>query len=542
MTEQRGDGGAGGDRLADCLLPVRLAALAHEKPDAPGIFFVDGPEWNWPELHRRVRDHAQALQALGVGRDEPVLSWLPNGPLAVLNLLALAELGAIYVPVNPGYRGEGLAHVIANSGARLMIAHGELVARLEPIDCARLETLVVIGAESPRLPGVRLLRADSLAGDGARLQPPSRPLAPWDTMMVVYTSGTTGPAKGVLSSFRHAHAAVLGFRNIGPRDRNLTTLPMFHVGGVWGILWAVYHGGSVVLATHFRTQDFWAIVKRYRITTTGLLGSMVDFLIGQPVAAGERDHGLASVLVAPYGPSALRFAERFGVDVYTEFNMSELAVPMFIGPNPQAVGTCGVASPGTTLRLVDANDIEVPEGAVGELLVRMDEPWTISHGYHNDPAATARAWRNGWFHTGDLFRRDAEGHYFFIDRATDSIRRRGENISAFEVEAGLRRHPAIAEAAAVAVPAPGGNEQEVMAVIRLAEGAALEPGTLIEFLRPLIAPHALPRYVRFVSDFPRTPTQKIEKFRLRAQGITTDSWDRERAGVQVRRDALERRG
>jgi carnitine-CoA ligase len=542
MTERRGDPEAGSGQLADCLLPERLAALARERPGECGILFVDGPEWSWSELHRRVLDHAQALQALGVGRDEPVLSWLPNGPLAVLNLLALAQLGAIYVPVNPGYRGEGLAHVIGNSGARLMIAHGELVARLEPIDRSRLETLVVIGAETPRLPGVRLLRADSLLGEGARLQPPARPLAPWDTMMVVYTSGTTGPAKGVLSSFRHAHAAVLGFRNVGPRDRNLTTLPMFHVGGVWGILWAVYHGGSVVLATHFRTQEFWSIVKRYRITTTGLLGSMVDFLVGQPVGDDERGHGLASVLVAPYGPSALRFVERFGVDVYTEFNMSELAVPMFIGPNPQAVGTCGVASPGTTLRLVDANDIEVPEGAVGELLVRMDEPWTISHGYHNDPAATARAWRNGWFHTGDLFRRDAAGHYFFIDRATDSIRRRGENISAFEVEAGLRRHAAIAEAAAVAVPAPGGNEQEVMAVIRLAEGATLEPGALLEFLRPLLAPHMLPRYVRFVSDFPRTPTQKIEKFRLRAQGITTDSWDRERAGVQVRRDALEQRG
>jgi crotonobetaine/carnitine-CoA ligase len=524
------------------LVPDCLEALARGKPDDVAVLFVDGPEWSWSELRRRVRDHAQALQALGVGRDEPVLSWLPNGPLAVLNLLALAELGAIYVPVNTGYRGEGLAHVIANSGARLMIAHGELVARLEPIDRARLETLLVIGAESPRLAGVRLLRADALAGDGARLQPPERPLAPWDTMMVVYTSGTTGPSKGVLSSFRHAHAAALGFRNVGPTDRNLTTLPMFHVGGVWGVLWAVFHGGSVVLAPHFRTQEFWSLVKRYRVTTTGLLGSMVDFLLGQPGVAGEREHGMASVLVAPYGPSALRFAERFGIDVYTEFNMSELAVPMFIGPNPRAVGTCGVAAPRTQLRLVDANDIEVPDGSVGELLVRMEEPWTISHGYHNDPAATARAWRNGWFHTGDLFRRDAEGHYYFIDRATDSIRRRGENISAFEVEAGLRRHPAIAEAAAVGVPAPGGSEQEVMAVVRLAEGARLAPAELLEFLRPLLAPHMLPRYVRFVSDFPRTPTQKIEKFRLRAQGLTTDSWDRERAGMQVRRDALERRG
>ena len=184
------------------------------------------------------------------------------------------------------------------------------------------------------------------------------------------------------------------------------------------------------------------------------------------------------------------------------------------------------------LRLVDAHDIEVAEGATGELVIRMDEPWTTSHGYQNDAAATARAWRNGWFHTGDLFRRDAAGLYYFIDRATDSIRRRGENISAFEVEHGLRRHPAIAEAAAVAVPAPGGSEQEVMAVIRLNPGAALEPAALLAFLRPHLAPHMLPRYVRFVADFPRTPTQKIEKYKLRAAGITPDSWDRDSAGVR----------
>jgi crotonobetaine/carnitine-CoA ligase len=523
------------------LVPDCLQRLARELPGEPAIFFVDGPQWSWSQLHRRVCDHAQALQALGVQRDEPVLSWLPNGPLAVLNLLALAQLGAVYVPINTGYRGEGLAHVIANSGARLMIAHGELVARLESVDCARLETLVIQGDETPHLPGVQCLRTEALIGDGSQLQPPARALAPWDTMMVIYTSGTTGPSKGVLCSFRHAQAAALGFRNVGRGDRNLAMLPMFHVGGVFGVLWAMFHSGSVVMTTHFRTQDFWSIVKRYRVTTTGLLGSMVDFLLDQPVMEGEREHGLTSVLVAPYGPAGLRFAERFAVDVYTEYNMSELAVPLFIGPNPRTVGTCGVAAPHTSLRLVDQHDIEVPEGAVGELLVRMDEPWTISHGYHNDAAATAQTWRNGWFHTGDLFRRDAAGQYFFIDRAKDSIRRRGENISAFEVEAGLRQHPAIAEAAVIGVPAAVGGEQEVMAVIRVAAGAMLEPAALLDFLRPLIAPHMLPRYVRVVADFPRTPTQKIEKYRLRGQGVTADSWDRERAGVSVRRDVLEQR-
>ena len=524
------------------LIPECLAQLAHARPRDSAIAFVDGPEWDWDSLHAKVRDHAQALQALGVEQGEFVLSWLPNGPLAVLNFLALAELGAIYVPINTGYRGEVLAHVLRNAGARLMIAHGELVDRLESVDRGRLATLVVIGEETPHLPGVRVLHQSALAGDGAQLVSRPRPLAPWDTLLVVYTSGTTGPSKGVLSSYRHAWSAVMGFRNIGPRDRSLVTLPMYHVGGVWGVLWGLYHGGSVVMAPNFRTQDFWSIVRRHRVTTTGLLGSMVDFLIAQPEVPGEREHGLASVVIAPYGPAALRFAERFGVDVHTEYNMSELAVPLWAGPNPPAVGTCGTLAAGCTLRLVDHNDIEVATGQVGELLVRMDEPWTISHGYHGDPQATARAWRNGWFHTGDLLRRDASGYYYFVDRAKDSIRRRGENISAFEVESGLALHPAVAECAAVGVAADEGGEQEVMAVIRLVDGATLEPAVLLEFLRGHLPPYMLPRYVRFVTDFPRTPTQKIEKYRLREAGITGDTWDRERAGVSVRRDRLENRG
>ena len=523
------------------IIPQQLAHLAATRPEGAAIGFVDGPEWNWAEVQAQVQIHAAGLQQLGVAQGDFVLSFLPNGPLAVLNLLALAELGAVYVPINTGYRGEGLAHVIGNSGAQLMIAHGSLVDRLEGIGLARLRQLVVIGDETPSLPGLVLHRRDALRGEVARLRPPSQPIAPWDTLMVIYTSGTTGPSKGVLSSYRHVHAAVLGFRNVGAGDRNLTTLPMFHVGGVLGILWAVYHGGSVVMADRFRTPAFWDIVRRYRITTTGLLGAMVDFLLSQPVVAGEREHGLSSLVIAPFGPAALRFAERFGVDVYTEYNMSELSVPLFAGPNPQVPGTCGVPQPGATLRLVDGHDIDVPDGETGELVLRMDEPWMISHGYHNDAEATARAWRNGWFHTGDLFRRDAAGHYHFVDRATDSIRRRGENISAFEVESAMRQHPAVLEAVAVAVQCAGLSEQEVMAVLRMPPGRTLDPLELIEFLRPRVASHMLPRYVRFVEEFPRTPTQKIEKYRLRAEGVTADSWDRERAGVVVQGERLEQR-
>ncbi|MET0292512.1 MAG: AMP-binding protein [Steroidobacteraceae bacterium] len=528
--------------MTDVDLGARLAQLARDHGADEAVTFVDGPSWTWRELQAAVQGHAAGLQSLGVKQGEFVVSWLPNGPLAVLNLLALAQLGAIYVPINTGYRGGVLAHVLENSGARLMIAHGSLVSRLEGLPLANLREIVVIGEERPALAGIDWHDASRLRGDGAVLRAPERAVAPWDTLMVIYTSGTTGPSKGVLSSHRHACCAALGFRNVGPGDRNLTSLPMFHVGGVLGVLWALLHRGTVVIAESFSTSRFWEIVARHRITTTGLLGSMVDFLNAQPVRVDEQRHTLRNLLVAPYGPPAIEFARRFAVGVYTEFNMSELSVPLFVGPDPGIVGTCGLPAPGVTLRIVDANDEPVADGTVGELVLRMDRPWTISHGYLNDPVATARAWRNGWFHTGDLFRRDDVGHYHFVDRVADAIRRRGENISAFEVENGLREDARIADVAVVAVPAPGGSEQEVLAVVTMREGHAFEPASLLETLRPRLAPFMLPRYFRSMTELPRTPTQKVEKHRLRAEGITADTWDRESAGVRVGRDRLEQRG
>jgi carnitine-CoA ligase len=536
--------------VPDESIPALLARRARETPDRVAIVFDGGPTWTFRELHDRARRHAAGLAALGVRPGEFVLSWLPNGPTAVLNFYGLALLGAVYVPFNTAYRGALLQHVLRNAGARRMIAHGALVERLADVDRAQLTDIVVLGPERPAIPGVVLHDlavlepATRVAGNDADGTPTlGADPAPWDTLMVIYTSGTTGPSKGVLSSHRHARRAALGFRNVGPGDRNLTCLPMFHVGGVLGLLWGLLHDdASVVLADGFRTGEFWSTVACHGVTTTGLLGSMVDFLNAQPSRDGERAHGLRNVLVAPFGAGAIAFGERFDVEVYTEFNMTELAVPLFAGPDPGVVGTCGQPVPGVELRIVDEHDIDVEDGAVGELVLRMDEPWSISHGYHADPEATARAWRNGWFHTGDRFRRDAAGHYHFIDRAADAIRRRGENISAFEVENALLAHPDIVEAAVVGVPVPGGSEQDVLAVLRLAPAASLDPPVLLEWLRPRLPHFMLPRYLRYTSDLPRTPTQKVEKHRLRATGVTADTWDRDHAGILVRRDTLERRG
>jgi crotonobetaine/carnitine-CoA ligase len=510
---------------APCVTTALLERNASLWPALVVLRFDSGEQFTTVELLAAARSHAAGLQELGVRQGDFVLSWLPNGPSAVLNWLALNLLGAVYVPINTAYKGRLLQHVIAGSGASLMLAAGSLLERLADIPADKLRRIVVFGAERPALPGIALLPSAVLAGNADHLQPPRVPVQPWDTQCVIFTSGTTGPSKGVLCSYRHTYTAAVEFRHVGPGDTNLVALPMFHIGGILGVNFALIHGGTAAVIERFRTQTFWETVRALDVTAVGLLGTMVQFLMQQPVAADEREHPLQKAVIAPFGDEALAFAQRFGVQVFTEFNMTELSVPLWAGPGTAVRGACGRPRDGVELRLVDANDEEVATGAVGELILRTAEPWTMSHGYLNDPLTTARAWRNGWFHTGDLFRRDADHNYFFVDRAKDMIRRRGENISSFEVEAELLAFPGVRAAAAVPVAGESGDD-EVLAVLSLQAGATLDPAALIAFLQPRMTDFMIPRYVRVVAELPLTPTQKIEKHVLRAQGVTADTWDR----------------
>lgn len=522
----------------ECVIRQLLIGRAANHPQREFILFENGDVWTFADALARVRRCAAGLHALGVGRGDFVLSWQGNGPMAITTFLALNYLGAVYVPINTAYKGALLEHALRRAGARLMVADGRLLDRLADVDCGPLRSVVVIGDEHRDLPGLKRVPARRL--DEAVEDPPLHPIAPWDTHMVIFTSGTTGPSKGVLASYIHSHTAALGFRNVGAGDRNLMQLPMFHVGGPYALLWALIHGGSTVVIEAFSVSRFWETVRRYQITTVGLLGAMAQFLLKQPVSPDDTDHPLRSVIIAPFDDNAISFGRRFAVPTYTEFNMTELSVPLWAGPDPTVPGTCGQVQPGVELRLVDEYDIEVPEGGVGELIVRSDLPWTISHGYLNDPQATARTWRNGWFHTGDLMRRDGDGNYFFVDRLKDVLRRRGENISSFEVESAILTHPDVREAAVVPV-AGDGSEDEVLAVVVPVPGSEVDPAELIGFLRERLAYFMVPRFIRVLDALPRTPTQKVEKHVLRSQGVTVDTWDRVAAGIAVERDRLSAR-
>jgi len=511
---------------------------ARERGDSAFALFSTGDQWTYARLRTDVRKVAASLQALGVKQDDFVLSWLPNGPHAIAVWFALNYIGAVYVPVNISYRGRLLAHVIENSGARLMIADARLAERLAEVETAALDTLIAVSGSAPALKEIRCLAEDALSAATGEPADPSRALMPWDTHAIIYTSGTTGPSKGVLSSYRHLAASTEAIDTVTAEDRALVNLPLFHVGGTSAVYRMLVRGGSIAIVEAFDTETFWDTVRKTGTTTMTLLGAMVSFLMKAKPTPRDRDHTLRQAVMVPLAEDAAEFTARFGVDIYTLFNMTEISCPILSEKNPDVPKTCGRVRAGFEARVVDQNDQEAPHGTVGELMVRADEPWTMNHGYNANPEATARAWRNGWFHTGDAFRRDQAGNFFFVDRMKDAIRRRGENISSFEVEAEIRAHPKVRETAVVGVPSEFG-EDEVMAIVAPVPGAEIDPLELVSFLTPRLPHFMVPRYIRFMADLPKTPTQKIEKHRLRSEGITNDTWDREQAGIRLKREKLK---
>ena len=382
-----------------------------------------------------------------------------------------------------------------------------------------LRRIAVVGGAPQPVAGLEVIDAAAILQAEGEPEPLERPILPWDTQSMIYTSGTTGPSKGVLCSYMHYTSSGMAFPFVRQGDRGLVTLPLFHMGGTGSVYRYLLRGASIVVAESFRTQTFWEVVRRNRITCASLLGAMTSFLVKAPPSPQDRDHTLRALTIVPLTEEAAIFRERFGVEVWTTFNMTEIACAIFSEANPTRVGSCGRPRPGITARIVDDNDCEVPVGAVGELALRSDAPWSMNHGYHRNPEATARAWRNGWFHTGDAFRRDADGEFFFVDRMKDAIRRRGENISSFEVEAEICAHPSVREAAVVAVPSEFA-EDEVLAVVAPVPGAVIDPAALIEFLAPRLPHFMVPRYLRIMAELPKTLTSKVEKHVLRAEGLS----------------------
>ncbi|PXW54067.1 ATP-dependent acyl-CoA ligase [Chelatococcus asaccharovorans] len=503
------------------------------------LFSCGDARWSYADLCAIVARRAKVLQDAGISTGDRVALIAGNSPELIEIVLACGWLGAVSVPINTASRGFQLQHILGNCAARLLIVEAEFLPALATIDLARLpvDTIWVIGAagDEAAMPAAIQARAFPDRGDVA-IAPAT--VAPGDPFIILYTSGTTGPSKGVVCPHgQFFWWGVVTGRQLGvvEGDVLMTTLPLFHTNALNCFFQALIHGASQRVERRFSVSGFFEALETHGATVTYLLGAMVPMLLSREPSAVESRHK-ARVALAPGVPAGLHdaFLKRTGILLLDGFGTTESNAVIGSTRDNLRANWLGKVADGFEAIVADADDNPVPDGVPGELLLRAREPFSMASGYFGMPEKTVEAWRNLWLHTGDRVVRNAEGYFRFIDRMKDAIRRRGENISSYEVEQVLAAHPAVGVAAVFPVSSELA-EDEVMAAIVLKEGVEVSPTEIVHFCEGKLSYFAIPRFIEFVEDLPRTENGKVQKFKLRERGRSATTWDRDAAGIVLKR-------
>ena len=521
------------------VLPEVLREQARKHTGNCWIEMTDGGTLTFGQADTEVTCVAGFLAGLGIKSGDMVAVFLPNGLDFVRVWLGLGRLGAVAVLLNTDLTGSFLHHQLESCGATLAVLDRARLDALRSIGggLTYLRRIIVVDAEKPF--DARPFEAIDWSAWRLAISYERASPRPQDVACIMYTSGTSGPSKGVLMP--HAHCYLYGLGAIDalqltPEDRYYIVLPLFHANGLLMQLSATLIAGiPAVVRPRFSASAWLDDVRRHRSTVTNTLGAVAPFILNQPPTSVDRDHALRAIMCAPnVAEHEAAFRERFGIkDIISGFGMTEVNIPVWgrIGqPCPGAAGWVQkdhfevvIADPET--------DTPVPFGRIGEILVRPKVPFGFMAGYHGLPDKTVEAWRNLWFHTGDAGTMDETGLVTFVDRIKDCIRRRGENISAAEVEAALLQLPGVAEVAAFAVPSSvRGGEDEVMLAVVPTPGASLTPRGIGDHARNVLPRFAIPRFIELVSELPKTATGKVQRAQLRKRGVGPATWDVEASG------------
>ena len=516
----------------DRTLPAMLQHAAERFGDRP-LVTLAGVSWSHRETAGVAARRAAALRAAGVARAERVALMCGNRSEFLETFLGCGWLGAVSVPINSASMGPQIEYFLADSGARLLVIEAGFIERLGTADLSRtaLQMIWVVGVDDAVQGEAMLGGVPCVAWPALRDAAEPAAVEPGETLAILYTSGTTGPAKGVLCPHAQYHwwgvntARVLG---VVEADVLCSTLPLFHINALNTFAQAALTGCRVVFEARFSASRFWAAMRAAEATVVYLLGAMVPILLAQPAGGGERAHRVR-IGLGPGVPAAAgeAFEARTGVRLLEGYGSTETNFVIASNATVESSrrGWMGWLLPGFDARVVDENDVELPPGEAGELLLRADEPFAFASGYFGMPEKTVEAWRNLWFHTGDRVVRDADGAFRFVDRIKDAIRRRGENISSFEVEQVLQSHAAVASVAVYPVRSELA-EDEVMAALVLHADQRVEPAELARFCESRLPYFAIPRYIELMDELPRTENGKVQKYKLRARGITAATWER----------------
>ncbi len=489
-----------------------LEARVTDSPEKLFLFSeADSRRFTYREIDDAVNRAAAMLMSLGIRKGDVVSLLMPNSAEYIVAYFACWKLGALAGPVNSMLKANEIGYVIGNSEAKALLTHPDFLPTVQPLR-GELPALKSVIAFDDEARATRDFKARSL---------PAVDLSKDDEAIIIYTSGTTGKPKGCLLTHGNVIANArqisewLGFTE---RDRLLTTMPLFHMNAVSvTTMSALYAGGSTVISPKFSASRFWQIVSDYQITSFGSVATMLSMLLstypeGVPKELKTDQLRFAMCGSAPVPAEVIkRFEETFKCPVVEGYGLSESTCRSSFNPPDERrrPGSCGLPI-GNEMRVVDDNDKELPNGELGEIVLRGDN---ILKGYFKNPEATAAAFRNGWFHTGDIGYRDADGFYYIVDRKSDMIIRGGENIYPREIDEVLYEHPAVAAAAVIGVPDPLYGE-EVAAFIVLKDGMKVDPGEIMCFCQERLADYKCPKTVRFVDEIPKGPTGKLLKREL----------------------------
>jgi len=512
---------------ADRTLPAMLRRQAERFAQKP-LLTAGRTTWTYAETYEAAARCAGTLRSAGIQPGDRVAIICSNRIEFLEIVLGCAWLGAVAVPINVASRGPQLQHILSNCAARLLVmeaAYAENLALLNPGELA-IEAIWLIDATTD----VRLREVVSISMPRSSERIAAAPVRPRDLALILYTSGTTGPSKGVCcpqAQYFWWAVNTASLLQLRADDVLCTSLPLFHSNALNTFYQALLTDASVCFETRFSASRFFDSLIHHRATITYLLGAMVPILLSRPRSPNEAGHTVR-IALAPGVPAQFHeeFTRRTGIRLLDGWGSTETNFVLGTSIGHQKPGLMGPVFEGFQARVVDDQGNDVADDAPGELVVRADDPLAFATGYFRAPEKTAETWRNLWFYTGDRVVRQSDGYFRFIDRLKDTIRRRGENISSFEVEQVLLSHSAIANAAAFPVRSPLA-EDEVMAAVILQPGQQLTEAELIAFCEPRLPYFAVPRYLEFVRELPSTESGKVQKYKLRERGVTERTWDRE---------------
>ncbi len=529
---------------ADRILPKILRMQAEQNGDTE-FLVTDTHRITFAQADRISDSLAGGLQELGVAKGDIISLFLGNRTEMVLLTLAINKLGALWTPINGDYKGQWLLDNLLMARSKILITDDQYQARIAEIeDQLALEHIVLISESGESTLKNPIAYSTLAAYEPLKLD--YSQLHYGDNCAILWTSGTTGKSKGVLQShncwIRALRSGANRQYNSQPDDVIYCVLPLFHTAAwITSIYRALLEGIPCVIEPHFSVTHFWERIKHFGATQTFLLGAMGVFLLNAPEQDDDANTPLRLAQIVPLAPALWSvFQQRFNVELLrTGLGQSEcqLILTQLENRDDVPVYALGFPAPDTEIRLLDDQGEEVAYGEVGEICIKPLEPFVLFNGYFDNPEATAQAYFGDWYRSGDLGRQDpANGAYFYADRKKDALRYAGRNISTLEVESVVRQHPSVQDVAAFGIPsAELESEQELKLNIILKDGNHTSAEELCGFINDNAPHYFVPRYLDFVDTLPYTPTNKVQKFKLREQGVSDKTWDLKQSTYQVKK-------